>query len=99
MPDVLAMDDAGAAEIAVDATSVYWTNYLDHTLNRVPIAGGPASVLLTNPGLTIPALAIDSVSVYVATPTAILSVPLNGGPPTQLATLSLDSPRTRSINI
>ncbi len=90
------MDAPGANEIAATATSVYWVNYLVDSLNRVPISGGPASVVLSGVQVTGPPhLAIGSVAAYLPTwSPEILSVPLDGGPPMEVAPLLFASPPT-----
>jgi len=81
----LSASTAGAAfNIAVDATTVYWTGRdgTTGTLMKVPVGGGTATTLATGPS-PFNALAIDATTVYFAS-ADILSVPIVGGAPTTL---------------
>jgi hypothetical protein len=74
-------------DVAVDSTYVYWAGSV--SIQKVPIAGGPKTVLakdLTLAGVfQQPCVAVNASAVYASTATAILSVPLIGGSPTSLA--------------
>jgi hypothetical protein len=62
-PTTLATAQSGPQGIAVDATSVYWTNYTGGTVMKVPIGGGTPTTLAT--GQTLPhGIAVDATSVY-----------------------------------
>jgi hypothetical protein len=80
-----------ATSLAVDATSVYWTNPNDETVRKVPVGGGPTATLA---GGAAP-LAIDSTGVYCTNQfstnpaPAILKMPLGGGAPAVIASLSI----------
>ncbi|WP_248342237.1 IPT/TIG domain-containing protein [Anaeromyxobacter paludicola] len=77
---------AGAWGIAVDATSVYWTETAG-AVRKIARGGGAATTLAT--GLTNPqAIAIDATSVYFAENSlsgTLQKVPLAGGSATTLA--------------
>jgi hypothetical protein len=76
-----------AYAIAVDTTSVYWSDQGAATasVKKVPIGGGALSLLAsgqTSPG----AIVVDSASVYWTTDDGnVVSVPIDGGTPTTLA--------------
>jgi hypothetical protein len=72
--------------IAVDATSVYWTDFGTGKLMKVPLAGGPA-VTLAMPGQSsrIQGLAVVGDSVYFTAFDSVMTVPTGGGPVTVLA--------------
>jgi len=74
-------------DVAVDSTYVYWAGSV--TIQKVPIAGGPKTILakdLTLAGVfQQPCVAVNASAVYASTATSILSVPLMGGSPTTLA--------------
>lgn len=91
------------AALVVDATSVYWANYIGSTpsgagsIVKVPIAGG--STLTLASGLTYPDdIAVDESNVYfitkgVTSPSqtgAVMRVPLAGGASTTLWSAPLD---------
>jgi hypothetical protein len=78
--------------MAIDATSVYWTNCGDPTSGnvlKVPKAGGEVVTLAAGDRLS--GIAVDSTSVYWVAGTedassgAIMKVPVGGGTPTTLA--------------
>ena len=71
--------------IAVNSTSVYWTDEDSGTLSEGPPVGGSPTILVS--GLRAPLdLAIDSTSVYWTTfAGTVMKVPLGGGTPTTLA--------------
>ena len=70
--------------IAVDANSVYWTDWGTHAVMKVPIGGGDATALV--PGESGPeAIAVDATSVYWSTYNALWKAPLAGGTPILLA--------------
>lgn len=73
--------------IAVDATSVYWTDSLGGVVMRVPLAGGTATTLAHVPGVS--SLTLDATSVYFSNQDfsdgGVNSVPLQGGPTTVIS--------------
>jgi hypothetical protein len=82
--------------MAVDAENVYWTNsdFGDLTVRKVPIAGGPATILASYQHAG--PIAVDSTSVYFASfvpgspggakgTSALRKVPLGGGATVTLA--------------
>lgn len=74
--------------IVVDATSVYWTNYGDGTVNSSPIAGGGAVTNLAKDQDHPAALISDGTNLYWANYSAggaIVGVPIAGGMPTVVA--------------
>ena len=73
--------------IAIDATSVYWTNFNNDapgaTVMKVAIAGGSVRTLAS--GLRGPdGIAVDATNVYWTSDNAVMSVPVEGGNPTTL---------------
>jgi hypothetical protein len=88
--------------IAVDSTSVYWTNqgtpangYQDGTVMKIPIGGGTATTLASSQDAP-QSVAVDSVNVYwgnTATAGSIMKVPIGGGAsPSALASLGTSFP-------
>lgn len=69
------------AAIAVDATSVYWAA---GPLMKAPIGGGSATTLSATCGSC--GLAVSGSAAYCVSNETVLSVPVDGGTPTSLAT-------------
>ncbi len=86
--------DAGAAttlamgapaDIAIDATHVYWTDPKAKTVMKVPKAGGAAITLASSQDLGT-GLAVDATNVYwTTTQGAVMKSPLEGGTPIAIA--------------
>jgi hypothetical protein len=72
----------GATCMAVDATSVYWTNGgFPGSVMKVPIGGGPAVTLASNQISSL-GIAVDATNVYWTQSEgsmAVMKAPLNGG--------------------
>jgi hypothetical protein len=82
----------GVTGLAVDSTSVYWTD--GGTLKKVPIGGGQeTTVAIANAGN----IAVDATDVYFSTDTSIAKVPTGGGRVTTLATV-LASPALVAVD-
>ncbi len=82
----LATAQSGPEFIAVDPTSVYWTNETGGTIMKSPVGGGAATTLAS--GQSGPEfIAVDATSVYWTTENGltVAKAPLAGGPPTTLS--------------
>jgi hypothetical protein len=85
-PTALAGEQASPRSIAVDSTSVYWTNESDGgAIVRAPTDGGDATVLAlaTRPS----GIAVDATYVYWTDLGAgtVMAVPIDGGTPLTIA--------------
>lgn len=77
--------NAFVAAIAVNDTSVYWTDFIGGAVMKVPVAGGTVTTLARMPRVS--SLAINATSVYFAAQDSdggVSSVPLQGGPTTAI---------------
>lgn len=83
--------------IAVDRTSVYWTNsyhlapIAPGTVTRVPLGGGAIETLASVPGADLGGVAVDATNVYWTADLGggrIMKAPLGGGPVVTLAATS-----------
>ncbi len=84
---VLASGESAPWAIAVDSTSVYWTDYNGGTVRKVAIGGGTPMTLASGQSPPL-AIAVAPASVYwvnYGNPADVLSVSLDGGTPTTVA--------------
>jgi hypothetical protein len=72
------INNLSAGALAVDATSVYWSN---GNVMKVPIGGGEVTTLAV---AQAGAIAVDKTSVYWADTAAIMKISIGGGSPTTL---------------
>lgn len=83
-----ASPDMQGEDIAVDSTSVYWTNAVDGTVLKAPVGGGTVTTLASGQG-DVMGVTVDSTSVYFTRGPAVYPlvgrVPLQGGPVTTLS--------------
>ena len=91
-PVVLA-SGGGAESLAVDETSVYWTDGVNGEVRKVSKDGGPSSAVYSVANTEPWGVAVDSSRVYWTLPnfalggtSAVMSAPLLGGTPTALVT-------------
>ncbi len=82
-PSTLASGLGDPQGVATDATSVYWTNYVDGTVQKILHDGG-AIVTLASEQFNPTVIAVDDTNVYWSTTFSVLEVPKNGGTPTTL---------------
>ena len=80
----LASGQAEPFGIALDSNFVYWTNYYDGTVMKVPVGGGTPTAVETGQGHP-EGLAVDATNVYWTSATNVLGAPLGGGTVTTLA--------------
>ena len=87
---------SGSMALAVDGTNLYWTEDLNGTVMKVPLAGGTPTVLASGQYGAV-GIAVDATNVYWATdpadfsgsppsntPFVLAKVPIEGGSPTIL---------------
>jgi len=84
------LSSAGSpACIASDGTYIYWVDGQDDSVNRVPLAGGPRSVVYNGMSLVFAEpqdCRVDASNVYVSDANEdVFLVPLAGGEPTKIA--------------
>ena len=105
-PTTIASAQGGPWDVAVDATSAYWTNNASGTVMKAPLAGGAPTTLAT--GQDAPSsITIDSENVYWTTSGdgtedtfgGVMKVPLGGGTPTTLALGAPDLCAVRGIAV
>ena len=89
-PTVLASGEVGAWAIAVDGTSVYWTNQDSRRVMKVAVGGGTPVMLATGASAAqVPwDVTVDADAVYWSTynsPGTVMRAPLAGGTPATLA--------------
>jgi formylglycine-generating enzyme required for sulfatase activity len=74
------------AIVAVDATTVYWTNNSGGTVMKVPTGGGTPTALASGQGYPYD-IAVDATTVYWTNNSGgtVMKVPTGGGTPTALA--------------
>ncbi len=66
--------------IAVDGTSVYWSNKGGSSVWKVPLGGGSATQLFVSVGnASVGALAVSGATVFWTTSNSVLTVPIGGG--------------------
>lgn len=70
----LASGQGGPYGIAVDSTSVYWTNYAGGTVMKVSIGGGTPTALASGQSLP-PGIAVDSTRVYWTSGGSVMMAP------------------------
>jgi hypothetical protein len=82
-PTVLASAQAAPWSLAIDATSVYWQNLFDDTVNKVDLAGGMPKRVTYQPYISAEeGIAVDATNVYFMSsgdPSGVLKVPIGGG--------------------
>ncbi len=90
--------------IVVDLNNVYWVDYLDGSINKAALLGGPATALLppiddggVSPGPL--ALAVDAQNIYWVDSAAgtVNKMPINGGAVTPLAS-GRSTPRAIAVD-
>jgi hypothetical protein len=78
-PVTLAADSQGAHGMAIDGTSVYWTDEATSSVEKIAKAG-PASVPTVLASVLGTGIAVDGTNVYFATGSVVAQVPVGGGP-------------------
>ena len=83
-PTILTSDSAAIHDIAVDATTVYWT-YPGGTVKTIPIGGGTPTTLASVKGQPY-GIAVDATHVYWTNGDGgVTKIPISGRTPTSLA--------------
>jgi hypothetical protein len=90
----LASEPTGGRYLALDASSVYWTDGTD--VLRVSKQGGPTTTLAASAGAG--PIAVHNSQVYWGDSTGILTMPVSGGTATTLAALTDGPPRSIAVN-
>jgi len=75
--------------LASDSTFLYWTNMGSGTVVKAKLDGSGTPITLAPAGTAAYGIAVDSRNVYWVAQPNVMSVPLDGGTPTQLATGTL----------
>lgn len=84
---VIALASGSPWGVAVDASSVYWTNTVYNTVQKIPLGGGLATTLVSALPTSPTNIVVDSTSAYFSDPPdltnttagALMKVPLAGG--------------------
>jgi sugar lactone lactonase YvrE len=74
-PDVIASGAWAQQGFALDATRVYWSDFLSGQLMAVPRAGGPIAVLVDDEAGGA-GIAVDATAVYFTSPDGVYRAPL-----------------------
>jgi len=85
-PERIASGGVTPHDIALDRTSVYWTDPGARTVMRAPLAGGAAQTLASGSQYYPQGIAVDGRAVYFGTGSDVMRVPLTGGASDTLAT-------------
>ena len=74
-------------DLAIDTSSIYWTDYFAGTLKKIPLGGGQATTLAT--GLRNPRdIVLDGASLYFAEATGIKRASIHGGAVVNIAPIT-----------
>jgi hypothetical protein len=87
-----------AQSVAVDANNVYWWWYL-HGLEKAPLAGGPEVEIGASPTTGGFRIAVDATNVYWVDANGLQRVPIGGGTPTVLQSVSVGGVAVDATNV